>query len=236
MNLALILAGGIGHRTGQDVPKQFICVDNKPIIIHTLQNFQKSKYIDRICVACSEGWEAFVWAYAKQFGITKLDTLVVGGSTRFFSIQNLLDALKSSTLSDDLIIIYDAVRPIITDEILEDAICKAKEYGAAVGVLPCYDTMFTASRKDECVLSNSINRELLFRGMGPEVTTYEKAVTVFGKCDASNPNANLLELLLSNGMTVAKTLSSSKCIKLTTADDIELFQAMLNYDKKDWLK
>ena len=72
MNIALITAGGIGNRMGQDIPKQFMCIDNKPIIIYTLQAFQNSKDIDAIAVVCLEGWEVILQSYANQYNITKL--------------------------------------------------------------------------------------------------------------------------------------------------------------------
>lgn len=77
--IAILTAGGIGSRTHQDIPKQFLNVDNKPIIIYTLEAFQQHPNIDEICVAILEGWDQILWAYAKQFGITKLKYVVLGG-------------------------------------------------------------------------------------------------------------------------------------------------------------
>lgn len=221
---------------GQDVPKQFICVDNKPVIVYTMENFQNSPLIDKICVACSEGWEAFVFSYAKQFNITKLNTVVCGGKNRFMSVYNLLLAIKSFTDDDDIIMTYDAVRPIITNEIIEDSIEKVKKYGVAVGVIPCYDSMYAIEKKSDMLLYGSEDRNLLFRGMGPETTTYGKAVSLFNKYKDVNTEINLIEMFFENGMKVAKSKSSSICIKLTTVEDIELFRAMLKYEKYDWLK
>ncbi len=79
MNTALIIAGGAGHRMGQDIPKQFINVYDKPVLLYTLDGFQRHPLIDEILVVCIEGWESVVKAYAKQFGISKLRTIVCGG-------------------------------------------------------------------------------------------------------------------------------------------------------------
>lgn len=236
MNIALIVAGGTGQRTGQDIPKQFICVDNKPVIVYTLENFQKCDSIDEICVACSAGWEAFVSAYAKQFNITKLHTIVTGGENRFMSIYNLLNAVSSFAKEDDIILVYDAVRPIITDEIINDAIEKAKQYGAAVGVIPCYDTMCAVSAKGDTMLTERQDRDLIFRGMGPDAIPFGKVMALFEKYLHVDTSMPILEMLFDSGIAVAKSKSSAKCIKLTTVEDIELFQAILKYEKYDWLK
>ncbi len=81
MNVAIIIAGGKGSRMGQDIPKQFINVYDKPILIYTLEGFQKHPQIDAIEVVCIEGWYDVVWAYAKQFNISKLKWVIPGGET-----------------------------------------------------------------------------------------------------------------------------------------------------------
>ena len=83
-NIAIIIAGGSGKRTGQDIPKQFLTINDKPIIIYTLENFERNDYIDDIIVVCIDGWEHVLEAYAKQFGITKLKHIVKGGEIRYY--------------------------------------------------------------------------------------------------------------------------------------------------------
>ena len=81
MTIALILAGGSGHRMGQDIPKQFLTVMEKPVIIYTLENFQRSEEIDEIYVVCIDGWHDVLKCFANQFGITKLKEVVSGGAS-----------------------------------------------------------------------------------------------------------------------------------------------------------
>lgn len=90
MNIALILAGGMGSRMGQDIPKQFIHVNNRPVIIYTLLAMQQHAGIDRIQVVCIDGWAAILEGYAQQFNITKLGGIVSGGDTRYSSVAALL--------------------------------------------------------------------------------------------------------------------------------------------------
>ena len=94
MNIALIIAGGSGSRMGQDIPKQFINVYDKPIIVYTLESFQKHPEIDAIEVVCIDGWHDVLWAYAKQFGIEKLKWVVSNGDTAQESIRNGLLGLR----------------------------------------------------------------------------------------------------------------------------------------------
>ena len=87
-NTALIIAGGSGERMGQDIPKQFLTVNEKPVIIYTLEAFQKHADIDEIAVVCLEGWEQVLRAYAKQFNISKLNDVIIGGANGQESIRN----------------------------------------------------------------------------------------------------------------------------------------------------
>ena len=88
MNIAVIIAGGSGHRMGQDIPKQFINVYDKPVLIYTLEGFQEHPQIDAIEVVCIDGWHDVLRAYAKQFNITKLKWIVSGGASGQESIRN----------------------------------------------------------------------------------------------------------------------------------------------------
>ena len=132
MNIAIIIAGGVGSRMGQEIPKQFINVNDKPILIYTLEAFQKHPDIDAIEVVCIDGWEDILRAYAKQFGITKLKWVVKGGATGQESIRNGVYNLRDKCEEDDTIIIHDGIRPLVDDFVLNDVIVKAKKYGNAV--------------------------------------------------------------------------------------------------------
>ena len=110
MNTAIIIAAGVGHRTGQHVPKQFINVFDKPIIIYTLEKFQNSKNIDAIEVVCLKGWEDILEAYALQYGIVKLKWITAGGSSSQESIYFGLKNLKKECSEKDIVIIHDGIR------------------------------------------------------------------------------------------------------------------------------
>ena len=159
MNIAILTAGGVGTRTYQDLPKQFINVDNKPIIIYTLEAFQQHPNIDEIYVACLEGWNMVLDAYAKQFNITKLKRIVTGGATGQESIYNAMQAVSEahSDTSDIVVLIHDGNRPMVSQDVITDNIVKQQIYGSAVTVIPTIEVVFVS--KDGQISNEALNRE-----------------------------------------------------------------------------
>lgn len=127
-NIAIIVAGGSGSRMRQDIPKQFINVLDKPVLIYTLESFQRHPLIDDILIVCIQGWESMVRAYARQFDIDKLRWIVPGGLTVQESIRNGVEYLNTEAAPDDVIIIHDGIRPLIDSDVLTDVIrvCRKK--------------------------------------------------------------------------------------------------------------
>ena len=141
-NIALIIAGGVGARMGQDIPKQFINVHDKPVIIYTLEAFQKHPQIDAIEVVCLDGWHDVLRAYAKQFGISKLENVVSGGKNGQDSIRNgLYDIAERYKNDDDVVLIHDAIRPMVSADVITDNIRVCRQYGNAITVVPCTAAM-----------------------------------------------------------------------------------------------
>ena len=112
-NIAIIIAAGKGNRMGQDIPKQFINVYDKPVLLYTLEGFQIHTQIDAIEVVCLDGWHEILWAYAKQFNITKLKWIISGGETGQESIRNGVYNLEDKCDPDDNVIIHDGIRPLV---------------------------------------------------------------------------------------------------------------------------
>lgn len=125
MNIAIIIAGGSGQRMGQDIPKQFINIYDKPVLIYTLEGFQQHPQIDAIEVVCIDGWHDVLRAYAKQFGITKLKWIVSGGSSGQESIRNGVFSLEGKVQNKDIIVIHDGIRPLMDASVLSDVLLKA---------------------------------------------------------------------------------------------------------------
>lgn len=240
MNISVIIAGGSGSRMGQDIPKQFINVYDKPILIYTLESFQKHPMVDAIEVVCIEGWHDIVWAYAKQFNISKLKWIVPGGKTGQESIRNGVFNLEGKAGKDDTIIIHDGIRPLVEPSVLSDVIEKCKQYGNAVTSMPYNEQIFVIDEQDETITNKYIPRETLRRVSTPQAyqfdllnkkyhEAFEKEIGIYG---SSYTNTMMVEL----GVTLHFAAGSDKNIKLTTKDDLELFKAYLKADKDDWLK
>ncbi len=168
MNIALLTAAGSGTRMGQDIPKQFMNIDDCPVIIYTMQAFQNHPQIEAIAVVCLQGWEAVLTAYANQYGITKLKWIFPGGDSNFQSTSNGLLGLKEQGVSDDdIVIIHDGVRPLVSDDIITNNIATCKRFGYAVTGLLCKEVIMEY-HKDENTLSYiQTPRERLCRTQTP---------------------------------------------------------------------
>lgn len=238
MNVAIILAGGSGHRMGQDVPKQFINVYDKPVIVYTLEGFQKHPLIDAIEVVCIDGWHDVLRAYAKQFNISKLRWVISGGETGQESIRNGVFNLEGKIDPEDIVIIHDGIRPLIDETVLSDVISKCQKYGNGVTSLPYNEQIFVMD--DEISTVKYIPRETLRRVSTPQAYKFDKLLWGYKKAfeekigiyGSSYTNTMMVEL----GERLYFAAGSDKNIKLTTKDDLELFKAYLKSDKDNWLK
>ena len=235
MNVALIIAGGSGKRMGQDIPKQFIHVNNKPVIIYTLEAFEHHPGIDAIEVVCIDGWHEILKAYAKQYGISKLKWIVNGGSTGQESIRNGVFNLEGKLSDDDIVIVHDGIRPMVDKEVLSDVIVKCAKYGNAVTSLPYNEQIFVKS--DEYTTEKYIPRETLRRVQTPQAykfglldkkyhEAFEKQIGIFG---SAYTNTMMVDL----GVKLYFAAGSEKNMKLTNKDDLEMFTALLKMRKDD---
>jgi 2-C-methyl-D-erythritol 4-phosphate cytidylyltransferase len=230
-NYALIIAGGSGTRMGQSIPKQFINIYDKPILIYTLEGFQRHPLIDAIEVVCIDGWQEVLQAYANQFGITKMKWIVKGGKTGQESIRNGVYNLEGICKDDDLVIVHDGIRPMVDESVLTDVIKVAKEKGNAVTSLPYNEQIFVINPEDPSTTQKYIPRETLRRVSTPQAyrfdlldRSYHRAFAEeIGIYGSSYTNTMMVEL----GETLHFAAGSDKNIKLTTQDDLELFKGYL---------
>lgn len=238
MNVAVILAGGSGSRMGQDIPKQFINVYDKPVLVYTLQGFQRHPQIDAILVVCIDGWYDVVKAYARQFGIDKLKWVVPGGETGQESIRNGVYALEGICAEDDIVIVHDGIRPLVDETVLTDVIVKCRQYGNAVSSMPYNEQIFVAD--DEISTVKYIPRETIRRVSTPQAYRYGKLLWAYKKAFAEGigiyGSAYTNTMMAELGERLYFAAGSDKNIKLTTKDDLELFKAYLKSEKDNWLK
>ncbi|MBE5838048.1 IspD/TarI family cytidylyltransferase [Butyrivibrio sp.] len=234
--VALIIAGGTGARMHQDIPKQFLTVNEKPVIVYTLEAFQNHPEIDSIAVVCVDGWEQMLLAYAKQFNITKLEHVVKGGDNGQGSIRNGVYELEKFFDKDDIVLIHDAIRPMVSAEIISDCIMKTKQYGNAITAIPCAEAMLTTD--DGVVSEESYSRDKLKRTQTPQGFKIGEICDLHRKALEKGITASVASctLMIEMGKKVYFSQGSEKNIKLTTVDDIDIFKALLMSKRSEWLK
>ena len=235
-NIALLIAGGSGKRMHQDIPKQFITVNEKPVIVYTLEAFQRHPDINEIAVVCIAGWENVLWAYAKQFNITKLTEIMPGGENGQDSIRNGVMALEKRCDPDDVVLIHDAIRPMVSQEIISDCIVKTKQFGNAITVIPCAEAMMQT--EDGQVSVGSYPRDRLKRTQTPQGFRLGEICQLHRDALAAGITNSVASctLMIEMGKQVHFSAGSEKNIKLTTLDDVDIFKALLAASRSDWLK
>lgn len=238
--IAVILAAGSGSRMDSDIPKQFINVYDKPILMYTLDAFEKHPQVDAIEVVSLSGWGDVVKAYAKQYNITKLKWVVDGGETVQESIRNGLLYLKSEVDSSDIVIIHDGIRPLVDQFVLTDVIKVATEKGNAITSLPYNEQIFIIDKDNKETTKRYIPRETIRRVSTPQayradmiIGAYEKAFREnYGIGGTSYADTLMVDL----GEKLFFSAGSDRNIKIVTKDDLSLFKAYLKKESNHWLK
>ena len=238
MNIAMLIAGGKGVRTNQDIPKQFLNINDRPVIVYTLMAFQQHPDIDVIEVVCIDGWQQVLWAYAKQFNISKLKWITTGGDNGQSSIRNGVEELAKHCSDEDMVLIHDAIRPNISQEIISGCIATCRLKGSAITVIPCAEAMLLRQDNDDNSSQEVIPRDSLARTQTPQAFSlgklkwaHEEAL----KRGITNSTASCT-LMIELGEEVHFCAGSEKNVKITTTDDLEIFKALLSAQKADWLK
>lgn len=235
-NIGLLIAGGSGARMHQNIPKQFLTVNEKPVIVYTLEVFQRHPDIDAIAVVCIRGWEEMLWAYARQFDITKLKHIIPGGENGQSSIRNGVYELEKHYKNNDIVLIHDAIRPMVSEEIISDCIVKTKMYGCAIATTPCAEAMMQTENGE--VSTGSYPRDKLRRTQTPQGFPIGKICDLHRRAlekGITNSVASCT-LMIEMGEQVYFSAGSEKNIKLTTLDDIDIFKALLLAQRSYWLK
>ena len=235
-NIGLIIAGGVGARMGQDIPKQFLNVYDKPVIVYTMEAFQKHPEIDAIEIVCVDEWQGALKAYAKQFGIAKLENVVSGGKNGQDSIRNgLYDIAERHHGNDDIVLIHDAIRPMVSQEIITDNIKVCREHGNAITVVPCTAAMLKTY--DSLSTTEQVPRDNLKITQTPQAFFLNEIVEAHKEALSKGITNSVASctLYIELGRKLYMSRGSEKNLKLTTTEDIEIFKALLNAKKDEWL-
>lgn len=223
---------------GQDIPKQFMHVDGCPIIIHTMKCFQQHPDIDKIAVVCLNGWETVLQAYANQFNITKLTWIFPGGDTGMESIHNGIYGLKEKGCDDeDLVLVHDSVRPLLSQDIISSNIAICKAYGYAITGIQCREAILESH--DGFTSNASIPRDSLIRTQTPQTFRLGNIIDIHEKAKEkgiTNSVASCTLIAEVGGCEMHIVPGSEKNIKVTTVEDLEILKALMHTQKDEWLK
>lgn len=227
MNVVLMLAGGVGARMGASIPKQFIEIQGKPIIAHTLEILEKNQNIDAVEIACVHGYEDRLRAIIAQYGIKKVRWICEGGPTFSLSVYNGLKNLRDKLSPDDLVMIHMSVAPFIGDDIIDDAIKVAKEKGNSISENPCYLCM--GSHDTDEYSTKSVLRETITGLNTPQTFHFEEIIGLYDRAEEEGVLEDLEPHTTSVYYYYGKPLYFSKGsqlnIKITNQDDLDLFEA-----------
>jgi 2-C-methyl-D-erythritol 4-phosphate cytidylyltransferase len=231
VNIAVILAGRCGKEAAAEPPRPFVQVGDKPILIHTLGAFEAHPSIDSIGVVCLEGWQPQLRAYARAFGITKLDWIVTGGATVQESIYRGVRRLEGWCRADDVVVIHDGIRPLVEPAVISNVLATCAQHGNAVAALPYTEQMFCADPGDIGSTVTYIPRDSLRRVSTPQAYRYDILAARYRQAFATGrglgPGAYANTLMVELGERLHFAAGSDKNIRLTTAADLELFRALL---------
>lgn len=227
MNTAIILAGGVGSRMGVDRPKQFLMVQGKPIISYCFDIFQRHCKIDHIVVVVSEQWQSFVEEYAEKYGVDKICGYAPAGETRQHSIYNGLKCIAQNASDSDIVIVHDAARPLVSDEIISDCIKGATEFDGAMPVISVKDTVYQSA--DGSKIGCLLKRSELFAGQAPESFKFQKYYQIHNEVsdEEIGSTAGSSEIAYRHGMEIRMVKGSERNLKITTIEDLETFESIL---------
>ena len=222
MRIAIIPAGGKGTRMGMDLPKQFLLLEGKPIIIWTLEVFERHPLIDWIAVACLETHLEHLKNLLRRYGLKKVRFLVPGGASRQESVANALYVLPSETKT---VLVHDAARPLVSLEVIEEVIKAIEKEGAALAACPAKDTI---KEIEGDRVKRTLPRERIFLAQTPQGARYSILLKAFERAKQegfeATDEAGLLERL---GIPVKVVLSPATNLKITTAEDLVLATCLL---------
>ena len=236
MTIALLTAAGNGTRMGLDIPKQFLHLEKKPLIIYTLEAFQNHPSIDAIICVTLPSWIDVLKDYARQYGIDKLKWVVPGGQTGQESIRNGLRTIAENVQDDETVVmVHDGNRCLVSMEIISDSLATYKEFGSAVAAIPCVEAVFY-SEDDGASSVHSIPREMLFRTQTPHTYSLRKLLWAHEEAEKRNIKSTAASCTLMNmlGEKVFFSKGSETNIKITTQDDLLIFLALLHSNNKEW--
>ena len=226
-NYVILLAGGVGKRMRSDIPKQFIEIDGKPIIVYTIENFQRNYQIDKIVVVCVKEWIDHLRNLVTQYSLTKVQWIIEGGNTGHDSIKNGVFFLRDKIEPNDFIVIHDAVRPILPQKAIDEVLRIAHEKGNASSSIVCHPPIVYTDDFESGI--SDVDRDHVMLTASPQAYRFSLALKCYEMAEQENRNDFTFtsSLLIHCGERVYFAKGTTSNIKITKTEDLALFGALL---------
>lgn len=235
MNIAIIFAGGSGVRMGAGIPKQFLEINGKPILIHTLQLFQEHEDIDKIYLAMSRDYIRYTEQLVKDYHIDKMAQIVPGGVTAQDSIYNALSKALEENPEDSIVLIHDGVRPFVEYSVISDNIDSVKAHGSAITSTLCYETVLI-SRDGKMVDKLPLRKES-YTAQAPQSFYLKDIIQAHDIVRSTNPKyENMVDactIYRATGRQPYIVEGNRGNIKVTTPEDVYMFRALIQYKENE---
>lgn len=226
-NYVILLAGGTGKRMGAEIPKQFMEVEGKPIIVYTIENFQRNEQIEKIVVVCIKDWSDHLRELIKEYALTKVEWITDGGSTGHDSIRNGVFFLRDKVDQDDFIIVHDAVRPVLPQKAINEVLRVAHDKGNASSSVACHPPIVYTEDFESGV--TDVDREHVMLTASPQAFKYSLALKYYERAerDKKHDFTFTSSLLIYYGERVYFAKGTTCNIKITKREDLALFEALI---------
>lgn len=235
MNIAIIFASGSGIRMGSGIPKQYLEVNGKPILVYTLQLFQYHKEIDKIYVAVANNFISYAERLVEEYHLTKVAGIVAGGETAQDSIYNALKKAEMENDSNSIVLIHDGVRPIVAYDVISDNIDGVKRNGNSITCTPCFETVLLS--KNNKTVEHVPYRAETFTAQAPQSFYLKDIIDIHEKIRATqNRYKNMVDactMCASLNIPVYMVPGNRGNIKVTTPEDVYVFRALLQFRENE---
>ncbi len=234
MIFGAILAGGIGARMGNvGKPKQYLVVGGKPVIVHTVETFIDCKKLDKVIVLCPGDWIDYTQKLLAQYGAAEQVAVIPGGAMRNDTIMNAISYIEDHYgLEDDTILLtHDAVRPLVTERIIEDNIAAVREKGACDTVVPATDTIVESI--DGTIISRVPDRAHLYQGQTPQSFRAKEFRELYLSLTEQEKEilTDAAKVFVIKGRNVALVKGETYNVKITYPSDLQLAESLLGEKK-----
>ena len=226
MITAMILAGGVGSRVGAERPKQFVEVCGKPILAYTIEIYQKNPQVEAIEIVCHADWIDYLKEMIENYDLSKVKWITHGGETFQKSVINGMEYLKDKLDVDDIVMIHYGAAPFSSQQIVTDGIKVCQEHGMSVSCTPCFQLMGSDDGNGES--KRWINRDKQVQICCPQSFKYGYLADIYKRAEEKGlletVEPHTTSLMYALGDTIYQSYGNQTNIKITTKEDLELFE------------